>query len=128
MDEKNEKKMSEDSHWYINDIQLQQIIDTPRTPIEEVDVLNDITVPKKDRVEHAGKILERRYTTRVIKELSKELGICYEGAEYMLEGSFYPKLVKKIPEYVMHYSANYWSDKIADRYFVELEEMEARNE
>ena len=51
-------EMSSESHWYINDIQAQQIIDTPRTIIKEVDVFSDLSLPKSERIEHAGRILK----------------------------------------------------------------------
>lgn len=53
-------EMSSESHWYINEEQAQQIIDTPRTILKEVDVFSDLTLPKAERIEHARKIIASR--------------------------------------------------------------------
>ncbi len=53
-------------NFKITDAQVQQIIDTPRTLIEGSDVFNDIILPKKERIEHARKILD--YRKDIIRE------------------------------------------------------------
>ncbi|MED4687412.1 hypothetical protein [Peribacillus frigoritolerans] len=49
-----------DERFTLNEKELDQIIATPRTKIPEVNIFNDIKLPKKERIAHAANILKNR--------------------------------------------------------------------
>lgn len=63
MCDKENKKMATnaiDKHFTLNEQTAKKILMTPRTKLPEINVFNDITLRKSDRISHAANILKSR--------------------------------------------------------------------
>ena len=52
----------------------------------------------------------------IAEEVSDRLGCSIEKAIDIVEHSFLPTLLKDIPDYVQHYTADYWAVQIIEDY------------
>ncbi|WP_057912227.1 hypothetical protein [Peribacillus muralis] len=57
-------------------------------------------------------MLKLRYTSRVVQEVQRRLNISEREAEDRLQNTAYNKLMDSDPEFVMHYPARVWVDKL----------------
>lgn len=52
----------------------------------------------------------------ISEEVSDQLKCSIEKAIVIVESSFLPTLLKEIPNYVQHYTADYWATQIISDY------------
>lgn len=52
----------------------------------------------------------------ISEEISDQLKCSIEKAIVIVECSFLPTLLKEIPDYVQHYTADYWATQIISDY------------
>lgn len=52
----------------------------------------------------------------IAEEVSDQLKCSIEKATIIVERSFLPILLEKIPDYIQHYTADYWAIQIIEDY------------
>ncbi|WP_340372317.1 hypothetical protein [Peribacillus sp. FSL E2-0218] len=57
-------------------------------------------------------MLKLRYTSRVVQEVQRRANISEREAGDRLQNTAYNKLMDSDPEFVMHYPARVWVDKL----------------